>query len=101
MPFILIPTDAAPPFRPFDAGTTRLSETQGPDRHLRIICACSDIAEFDPAAWTARRLGDRPMADFSDRLRCPCGRRTGRFEVWPGPMGRNGLPIRSAASLYD
>jgi len=85
---------------PFEADLETLAECVGPDRHLRTICGCGEMAEFDAAAWLERRLGDLSMVNFTDRLRCPCGRRQGRFEVWPGPPGRSGLKARSAASLY-
>ena len=58
------------------------------------------MVEFDATAWLDRRLGDVSMINFTDRLRCLCGRRQGRFEVWPGPPGLSGLKTRSAASLY-
>jgi hypothetical protein len=86
---------------PFDADIETLAECVGPDRHLRTICGCGEMAEFDATAWLDRRLGDFSMVNFTDRLRCPCGRRQGRFEVWPGPAGCSGLTTRSAASLYD
>ena len=85
---------------PFEADLETLAECVGPDRHLRTICGCGEMVEFDATAWLDRRLGDVSMINFTDRLRCPCGRRQGHFEVWPGPPGRSGLKTRSAASLY-
>lgn len=85
---------------PFEADIETLAECVGPDRHLRTVCHCGEKAEFDPEAWIHRGLGYLSIANFSDRLRCPCGSRQGVFEVWPGPAGRSGLPMRSAASLY-
>jgi hypothetical protein len=86
---------------PFEVDIETLAECVSPDRHLRTICGCGEMAEFDATAWLDRRLGEFSMVNFTDRLRCPCGRRQGRFEVWPGPAGRSGLKTRSAASLYD
>jgi hypothetical protein len=90
-----------PIYLPYAVDYEQLAETTGPDRHLRTICACGDVAEFDPEAWLARGLGARMVVEFSGSLRCPCGRRHARFEVWPGPLGSSGLPVRSASSLYD
>lgn len=86
---------------PFEADIETLAECVAPDRHLRTICGCGEMAEFDATAWLERRLGDFSIVNFTDRLRCPCGRRQGRFEVWPGPAGCSGLKTRFAASLYD
>jgi hypothetical protein len=92
---------APPIYLPYEVDYEQLAETVGYDRHLRTICACGAVAEFDPEAWLARGLGARMVAEFSGSLRCPCGRRHARFEVWPGPPGSSGFVIRSAASLYD
>lgn len=83
------------------AGDMILADYHGPDRHLRTVCACGVIAAFDPDAWLARRLGWRPIQSFSGSLRCPCGRRHARFEVWPGPLAQSGLKRRAASELYD
>ncbi len=85
----------------FEADIETLAECVGPDRHLRTICRCGEMVEFDATAWLDRRLGELAMVNFTDRLRCPCGGRQGRFEVWPGPAGCSGLKTRFAASLYD
>jgi hypothetical protein len=86
---------------PFEADIETLAQCVGPDRHLRTLCDCGETAEFDATAWLERRLGDFSIINFTDRLRGPCGRRRGRFEVWPGPAGCSGLKTRFAASLYD
>lgn len=86
---------------PYEVDLETLNECVGPDRHLRTLCRCGAVTEFDPEAWLARRLGDLSMINFTHRLRCPCGDRYGRFEVWPGPPGQSGLKMRSAAALYD
>lgn len=97
------PTHActAPVYIMFDVEDETLAECCGPDRHLRTRCACGAVAGFDPEAWIARKLGWRLVASFSGSLRCPCGRRHARFEVWPGTLAQSGLKIRSAAELYD
>ena len=85
----------------FSVEDETLAQCQGGDRHLRTRCACGAVAGFDPEAWMARRLGERQVASFSGSLRCPCGRRHARFEVWPGTLAQSGLKVRSAAELYD
>jgi hypothetical protein len=86
---------------PFEADIETLAECVGSDRHLRTVCRCGAVAEFDPGAWLQRGLGYLSVANFADRLRCPCGSRQGVFEVWPGAAGHSGLAMRSAASLYE
>lgn len=83
------------------AGDRTLAECHGPDRRLRTVCACGVVAGLNPEAWLTRRLGWRPVRSFSGSLRCPCGRRHARFEVWPGPLARSGLKVRAASELYD
>lgn len=88
-------------FVPYDADSDTLAQTVGQGRHLRVICRCGEVAGFDASAWLDRGLSFKRLADFSGQLRCPCGGRLGRFEVWPGSLAQSGLVVRSAASLYD
>jgi len=86
---------------PCDVDNLTLAEAVGDNRHLRTFCACGDIAGLDVSAWLARGLGFKAVTDFSGSLRCPCGRRTARFEMWPRALTEAGIKIRSAAALYE
>lgn len=90
-----------PLFVPEDADAFTLAQAVAPGQHIETLCPCGQRAEFDAKAWLDRGLGFRPLQDFSGWLRCRCGGRQGRFEVWPGEPGSSGLKIRSAAELYD
>jgi hypothetical protein len=90
-----------PIFIPFDANDEPLAECVGEDRHLRAFCACGEVSSFDAEAWLLRGLAFLSMSEFSGRLRCPCGRRHARFEVWPGSLKESGLKMRSASALYE
>lgn len=92
---------AQPIYVPCDVDGLTLAETASEGRHLRTLCGCGDVAGLDVSAWLARGLGFKPVTDFSGSLRCPCGRRSARFEVWPGDLLTAGIKVRFAASLYD
>jgi len=92
---------ARPIYLPQEADTETLAEATGDDRHLRTYCACGEVAALDVDAWLARGLGFKAVVEFSGSLRCPCGRRHARFEIWPGALSEACIKIRSAASLYD
>jgi hypothetical protein len=63
-----------------------LSYGVGPDRHLRATCAaCHRQVVVNAAAWLAEGLGGLRLTHFEARLRCLCGARSARLEVWPGP----------------
>lgn len=94
----------APPrqlFVPEGPETFTLAKAAAPGRHIETLCRCGERAEFDARAWLDRGLGFQMLQDFSGRLRCRCGARQARFEVWPGELGTSGLKVRSAAELYD
>jgi len=89
-----------PEWLPYDVDDHEtLAEATAKDRHIRAICICGQVAEFDASAWVERGLWFKPLTEFSGSRRCPCGSR--RAEVWPGPLGQSALPMWSAASLYD
>jgi hypothetical protein len=91
-----------PVWLPYEADENKtLAEATAEDRHIRTLCACGRVAELDATAWLERGLWFKPLVEFSGNLRCPCGSRRARFEIWPGPHGQSGLPLRFAASLYD
>jgi len=90
-----------PVYLPHDVDEETLAEATGPNRHLRTYCACGDVAALDADAWLERGLGFKAVVEFSGSLRCPCGRRQARFEVWPGSLSEACIKVRSAASLYD
>lgn len=90
-----------PIYIPFDASGEPLADCVGEDRHLRAYCACGEVTSFDAEAWLLRGLAFLRMSEFSGRLRCPCGNRHARFEVWPGSLEESGLRMRSASALYE
>ena len=92
---------ARPIYLPCDVDTETLSEATGGDRHLRTICRCGDVSALDVSAWLARGLGFKVVTDFSGSLRCSCGQRQARFEIWPGSLAEAFVKVRYAASLYD
>jgi hypothetical protein len=79
---------AEEPGAPWDVRSYALSLSHGvgPDRHLRAACtACERRVVFDPAPWVDQGLAGLPLTAFEARLRCVCGARRARLEIWPGP----------------
>jgi hypothetical protein len=63
-----------------------LAHGVGPDRHLRASCrSCGRQVVFDPTPWIGERLGGHRLTWFESRLRCLCGGRSARLEIWTGP----------------
>lgn len=70
-----------------DFGRLRLEDALGEDRHLVACCPaprCEARTPCDPASWIGEGLGRLPLRVFSERLRCSCGSRQARLEIWPG-----------------
>ncbi len=83
---------------PWDLGgyAVCLSHGVGKDRHLRAACAvCGRRVVFDPLPWIEQGLAGLPLRSFEGRLRCVCGARRARLEVWSGPSPQDALPDRS------
>ncbi len=73
-----------------------LSHGIGPDRHLRAACGvCGRRVVFDARQWVEQGLAGLPLIRFEARLRCVCGARRARLEVWSGPPPAGCPPDRT------
>jgi hypothetical protein len=76
-----------------------LAHGVGPVRHLRAHCrVCGRRIVFDPTHWIRQHLGGLRLTHFETRLRCICGARQARLEIWSGPA-EPGLPDLSIYSF--
>lgn len=63
-----------------------LGHAVGPDRHLRARCpSCGAQAILPAKSWVERREGGVSLDALGARMRCLCGGRWARMEVWHGP----------------
>jgi hypothetical protein len=81
--------DGAFAFSPMHSGPEAarlpLAHAVGQDRHLRARCpCCRQMAVLDASPWIEMRLGAQRLESFEDRLRCVCGSRRARLEIWSG-----------------
>lgn len=59
-----------------------LAHSIGENRHLRAVCACGASSVVDTSMWIAEGLGGQPIPSFYDRMRCACGARSVKLEIW-------------------